>query len=706
MVGESRYILHPASLDSCLQLMIVAIWAGRTNAMTCGAVPVQADEVAIWKPTEAQISDGSAKAFSWIDPRGVRSFNAHNQLVANNGEVLMEISNMRCSAYEAAVPQRASEPAKPQPYEKMAWKRDVSFLSASEDMEIPSFVQLADFKQPGLKVLAIGSAYGNAILEKVPELDITITEESTELIDTLEQDIMTFKNAKAQQLEFNRDLESQSIKAGSFDLIVASINTPAVLIDLRRALVDGGRAVLEFATSATADTLKSAEFSGIDSMLKVTGKKDAVVATAGNSVINGLINGSINHDMHLVYRKKAPPILTEVQNALEDIHYNVTIAGIEDEWPSCSNVIMLADFESPLLPNITESEFLGLQRILNTANNVLWVSAGGLLAGKHPEFAMAPGLMRSLSSEQASINVITIDFDRDTTSATDIARITSQIAEKQTQKNASLETEYCVSEGKLFISRLISEQRINNTYTVDDANLKLINFDPVAYLVGNMKSGKVIFETDDRVQNALDPEAIEVQVLATGLNREDVLIISGTEFPNEFSHEIGGVVKQVGSATHEFVVGDRVVGFSFDKFATFQRVHQDLLQKIEPKESLTEMTSLPMGYAAAFHGLKTLANLQKDESVLILPGSGLAGTAAIGVVQAMGGYTYVVVNNDSQIQAVKQQFGLSSKQVIAGSETSQLRQAGGHYEVDIIFFAGWVDPSDMPCLKYREKSRK
>ncbi len=47
-LGESRYVLHPASIDSTLQLCIAAIYTGRTNAMDCGVVPVQVDEVAIF----------------------------------------------------------------------------------------------------------------------------------------------------------------------------------------------------------------------------------------------------------------------------------------------------------------------------------------------------------------------------------------------------------------------------------------------------------------------------------------------------------------------------------------------------------------------------------------------------------------------------------------------------------------------------------
>lgn len=68
MKGESRHILHPAILDSCLQL--VAIWAGHAGAMQFGAVSVRAEEITTWKPKVAQLTDDArATVFLWINPR-------------------------------------------------------------------------------------------------------------------------------------------------------------------------------------------------------------------------------------------------------------------------------------------------------------------------------------------------------------------------------------------------------------------------------------------------------------------------------------------------------------------------------------------------------------------------------------------------------------------------------------------------------------
>ena len=195
------------------------------------------------------------------------------------------------------------------------------------------------------------------------------------------------------------------------------------------------------------------------------------------------------------------------------------------------------------------------------------------------------------------------------------------------------------------------------------------------------RSGKRVFE------------AVEVRVSFTGLNKEDVLIISGSDYPTTFSHKIGGIVQRVGSAAKHFAVGDRVVGSSLDKFATIQRVREDLLQRVEDTESLSEMASLPMGYGAALHGLRTIANLQAGETALILHGSGLAAAAAIKLAQALGGHPYVMVDAETHVNAVMSQFGLNRNQVLLEWELVQLVQANGQLNVDVIFSSGWVKAS-------------
>lgn len=135
MVGESRHVLHPSTTDSCLQLIIVSIYAGRMNDMKCGAVPIQVDEIAIWPPTAEQVASDKASVFSWTDQRGFRSFVSGSKLFTQSGDLLMDIKDMRCVAYEAAAPPRLLDATKTQPYMRMVWKQDVDLLAFAHSLE-------------------------------------------------------------------------------------------------------------------------------------------------------------------------------------------------------------------------------------------------------------------------------------------------------------------------------------------------------------------------------------------------------------------------------------------------------------------------------------------------------------------------------------------------------------------------------------------
>ncbi|KAJ6172830.1 KR domain-containing protein [Penicillium chermesinum] len=638
VLGESRHIIHPASIDSCLQLLIVANWAGRSAMMTSGAVPIQVDEVTIWKPTAKQVDAGNATAFSWISPRGIRAFNGHSELKANDGELLMQIRNMRCMAYEAAVPQHGGDPAKPQPYAEMVWKLDVDAFE-TVDLDVASFAELFHFKKPESRILISGEETVEAVLAKLPSAHtVTAVAATTELVDDL---ATRFKGVEGLIIQ-------QCGKAVvDSDKILTNGYAAAGMSERRSFLGNSSKNVLPGGTETPKDTPH--------------------------------VNGDSTHTVHLLYREKPSVIMDGICSALADSGFHLTASSIADYVDAGGIVLVLADLEGPLLQTITEHEFHCLQRITNTAKNILWITAGGHLAGQNAGSAMASGLIRSLTSEQVSLNAMLVDFDMDTTSHEDLFRIVGEKAMELSLPPIQ--------------ARKSTVKTINDAYSPDETKTRPTIFDPQLPIVGKLQSGRILFELDSRAEDPLDSEFVEVRVLSTGLNKEDAVIALGSDFPTELSHEIGGTVVRAGAAVNEFNVGDQVVGFSFDKFATIQRVHRTLLQKVTPGESLAKMTSLPMAYGAALYGLQTLALLQSREVVLVLPGAGLAGAAAVRITQAFGGYPYVIAKDPAQADYIRSHFELESHQVLLGEEISRLRDINGDYKADIIFSSGWVAPA-------------
>ncbi|TGO09602.1 hypothetical protein BTUL_0160g00190 [Botrytis tulipae] len=171
MTGESRYILHPSSIDACLQLMIISLNEGLYKSMQFGCVPIKIEEISLWFP-ETDI-ESRGKAVAWSEAFG-RYANNSAQLKGKSGEIILDIRDLRTVTYEAAAPPQAEiEKVRPKPYMGVVWKPDVAHLvpedlrptpkdtpittTAATGLElITKIVDLANHKSPLERVLLLG----------------------------------------------------------------------------------------------------------------------------------------------------------------------------------------------------------------------------------------------------------------------------------------------------------------------------------------------------------------------------------------------------------------------------------------------------------------------------------------------------------------------------------------------------------------------
>jgi len=697
MVGESRYALHPAAVDSCLQLLIVSIYAGRANAIPYGAVPVQVDEIAIFTPTAKQLETVTANCYSWIDQRGLRSYVGGSQLVADDGELLMEISDMRCISYEAALPQRADEPLKSLPYGEMAWKLDINrlqYVTKIPNLSIPDLVMLSLFKKPGAKVLEYGSYYTHETLFELEDSCYTITEIADENVKNVEAMVKPFKNAKVQKLDLSLDIQSQGITAGQYDVVIGPIDLSGAqnVARLASLLTPGGKLLWESSNGPDVAALEGAGFSGID--FSIPRAATTIFAASISTNASDTANEAVLHEVQLVYRNKADPMFPVVQEAFASIGWHTITSKLVDcKTKVGDRVVMLTDLEGPLLSNLQEEELAAIQSISNTASSILWVTTGGLMNGNKPEYAMAAGLARVVTSEQASLDLTTLDFDLDNTDAGQLPNIIARAAKEQSDKGFAHESETYVVNNLAYISRLVPNVQVNDTYSREEQKAISASYDPESHLVGKVQSGKVVFEVDNRAEDYLKDGHVEVQVLCGGLNTEDIAAINGTDYVTNFSQEIGGVVRAVGPQVVDLKAGDRVAGFNLDKFATYQRLPAKLLKKIESNESLEEVVGVLMAYGTALYGMISLAQVEAGDTVLILQGTGLPGLAAIRISQLWGAVPYVVVDNVIEAQHIIQQYGLPQSQVLAKTPLviEYLNEISSGSGADIVFSSGSSD---------------
>ncbi|KAL8969810.1 MAG: hypothetical protein Q9183_001817 [Haloplaca sp. 2 TL-2023] len=698
MIGESRHALHPAAVDSALQLLIVSIYAGRANVMPYGAVPVQVDEIAIFPPTPQQLKTMTADCYSWIDQRGLRSYRGGSQLVADDGELLMEISDMRCVSYEAALPQRVDEAIESKPYGEMAWKLDIDSLRHSSkvpSLSIPDLVDILRFKKPSTKILEYGTHYAHETVSRLGQSSYTVTEADDENLANVQAMMAPFEKAKVQKFDLALDLAGQDIAAGQYDMVIGPSNLSSAqdVARLASLLTPGGRLVWDSNTDADPAILEGTGLTGIE--FRIPHAEGTIFAAFVASETSDATSEAALHEIQLVYRSKPTPIMPIIQEAFRSKGWHTTTSSLA----SCSrgkvndHVVMLADLEGPLLRSLDEEELAAVQSLSRKATSILWVTTGGLLTSKKPEHAMAAGLARVVTSEQATLDLTTLDLDLDNNNAEQMAAAIARTAKEQSDKVTQHANEIYMVNDLAYISRLVPKEEVNEAYSREEQQPVSAPFDPKAHIVGKVQSGKVIFEVDGRADEGLQSHQVEVQILYGGLNKEDVAAINGTDTVTDFSQEIAGVVRAVGQDVSDFQVNDRVAGFNFDKFASYQRVPASLLRKVDNTESLQEVCGLLMAYGTALYGMQSLAQVEAGDTVLVLPGTGLPGLAAIRISQLLGATPFVVVDSDDEAMHILQQYRLPRSQILVNTPLAieYLIESNGGSGPDVVFSSGSSD---------------
>lgn len=311
-------------------------------------------------------------------------------------------------------------------------------------------------------------------------------------------------------------------------------------------------------------------------------------------------------------------------------------------------IIVLAELESSLFCTLTAEELSALQRMTNDTSTIMWVTSGGLQQGLQPEFAMTSGWARVVRGENQHIRFVTIDIDDAPSSKRRLKELLVDIVAKLAiTRETYMENEYSIDDGAVYISRLIPDGDINAKYTNAVREPKVAALKDAPALQGESRSGRIIFQCDERVETCLEPHEIEVQVRAIGLDKEAAVAFTGADLSPYLNHQISGVIHRVGSSVPSYLaVNDKVFGFSFDNMATLQRTRYDLVQKICGAEPWERIATLPVALSTAIYALEDLSRVQKGENVVIFDDCGLASLLALQICNNIGVHAIVVASSD------------------------------------------------------------
>lgn len=135
--GESRYPLHPASLDGAIQLGLIASHGGRPGDAKNAYVPVHLASLYLSNSIDKVAGeDGTCTAVARGEMRGPRGANLDLQMLGPGGEVLLRAEGLRCVSYPGAARGAVDKTAFSSPFTRLVWRPDVHALSSSQARRI------------------------------------------------------------------------------------------------------------------------------------------------------------------------------------------------------------------------------------------------------------------------------------------------------------------------------------------------------------------------------------------------------------------------------------------------------------------------------------------------------------------------------------------------------------------------------------------
>jgi NADPH:quinone reductase len=166
-----------------------------------------------------------------------------------------------------------------------------------------------------------------------------------------------------------------------------------------------------------------------------------------------------------------------------------------------------------------------------------------------------------------------------------------------------------------------------------------------------------------RLGELADPEPgpgeLLIEVEAVAVNFADTLMVKGEyqirpDPPFAPGYELAGRVLAANEADG-FTPDDRVAGFTFHGGMAERAVIRATNAAVLPDTIGADVGStLPGGYGTSYHALVDRAQLQPDETLLVLGASGGVGMAAVQIGRALGATVIAAVSSEEKASAARE----------------------------------------------------
>lgn len=161
-------------------------------------------------------------------------------------------------------------------------------------------------------------------------------------------------------------------------------------------------------------------------------------------------------------------------------------------------------------------------------------------------------------------------------------------------------------------------------------------------VVLNEYGGTEVLKLSEVPDPVAAPDEVVVEVVATALNRADLLQRRGRYPGPPMEHEIPGMelsgrVVEVGSRVAEWSTGDEVMGIvGGGAYAERISVHERQLMPVPTSVPVADAAAIPEVFITAWDALVIQGGLTSGRTALVHAGASGVGTAAIQIARAIG----------------------------------------------------------------------
>ena len=438
--------------------------------------------------------------------------------------------------------------------------------------------------------------------------------------------------------------------------------------------------------------LRSTGFSGIDTQIDDFASKQ-------DQLYSVLVSTAVEPTRTVETQPIAPPNVSVIYREMDDLTQSVlenlrerhapgqilAYPIVSKETKLGDHVIVLAELVNPMLSNITELEWEGIKHLIGNAASALWITSGGQMEGTNPEAAMINGLARSIRTETAgAIELYSLDLDSsrlipECINETIIRCL--QTIKSDVLREGPKDYELAERNGVIYLNRLLPDARFEDEVTT------LLGMTSPQMISTWEPKPTVGWEIDVKQPGSLEsigfaeyapetlplPETwVEIEVEAVGLNWEDGLTCMGYTTYKDFDlgMECAGVVSKTGKDVTGLTLGDMVYAFGRRTFTSHYRTSQELCKRIPTTVTAEVAAGSVMVNAAVLHTLRDVAQIAKDQFVLIHSAAGALGLAAVQHCQSIGCEIFATVSTEEKKTFLCKTFDIPAENIFNSRDSS------------------------------------